>query len=83
LGKCFFADFSTTEGIKLFFQQALEYLGQIDILVNNAAGYDNTSFLNLNIDKFESVLKVSLKQGLAYDSKPCSYHRLTRKPLDL
>lgn len=60
LGKSFFADFSTTEGVKLFFQQAIEYLGQLDILVNNAGGYDTTSFLDLNIDKFESVLKVSL-----------------------
>lgn len=57
---CFFADFSTTEGVKLFFTQALAYLGRIDILVNNAGGYDTTNFLDLPIEKFESVLKVSL-----------------------
>lgn len=59
-GKCLFADFSTTEGVKIFFQQAIEYLGRVDILVNNAGGYDTKSFLDLDIDKFESVLKVSL-----------------------
>ncbi len=60
LGQCFFADFSTSEGVKHFFQQANEYLGRVDILVNNAGGYDKTAFLDLDIDKFESVLKVSL-----------------------
>lgn len=60
LGKCIFADFSTTEGVKIFFQQAIEYLCGVDILVNNAGGYDTTAFLELEIDKFESVLKISL-----------------------
>ena len=60
LSKCSFADFLTTEGIKLFFQQAIEYLDRVDILVNNAGEYDTTAFLDLDIDKFESVLKVSL-----------------------
>ena len=59
-GKCFFADFSKTEGVRQFFQQALDYLGHIDILVNNAGGYDTSSFLDLSIDKFESVLKISV-----------------------
>lgn len=59
-GKCFFADFSKTEGVREFFQQALDYLGHIDILVNNAGGYDTSSFLDLSIDKFESVLKISV-----------------------
>src|SRR4051812_13460110 len=59
-GECLFADFSTTEGVKIFFQQAIEYLGRVDILVNNAGGYDTNSFLDLDVDKFESVLKVSL-----------------------
>jgi NAD(P)-dependent dehydrogenase (short-subunit alcohol dehydrogenase family) len=53
LGKCIFV-------VKIFFQQAIEYLGGVDILVNNAGGYDTTAFLELEIDKFESVLKISL-----------------------
>ena len=60
LGKCFFADFSESKGVRQFFQQALDYLGHIDILVNNAGGYDTSPFLDLSIDKFESVLKISV-----------------------
>lgn len=60
LAKCFFADFSQTDGIQQFFRQALNYLGHIDILVNNAGGYDTSPFMDLTIDKFESVLKISL-----------------------
>lgn len=59
-GKSFFADFSKTEGVRQFFQQALHYLGSIDILVNNAAGYDTSAFMNLNIDKFEYLIKVGV-----------------------
>lgn len=60
LGIGFFADFSQTEGVRHFFHQALDYLGCVDILVNNAGGYDTSSFLDLDIDKFESVLRISL-----------------------
>lgn len=59
-GKCIYADFSKAEGVQQFFKDALDFLGHVDILVNNAGGYDTTDFLNLTIDKFESVLKISL-----------------------
>ncbi len=72
LGHCFYADFSKTEGIRKFFQEALDYLGRVDILVNNAGGYDTTPFMDLNIDQFEAVLKVSL-------SAPMLLSQLTAK----
>lgn len=59
-GKCFFADFSCIENVSTFFDQALEYLGQVDILVNNAAAYDTTAFLDLEPIRFEELIKVGI-----------------------
>ena len=54
------ADFIEVETIEHFFQQAVDFLGHIDILVNNAAGYDTTSFLDLSVEKFQYLLKAGL-----------------------
>lgn len=58
--KSFFAEFSQSDGVQIFFKQAFDFLGGIDILVNNAAGYDTSPFLNLNIDNFEKILKINV-----------------------
>lgn len=60
LSKAFHADFIETVAIEHFFKQAVDFLGHIDILVNNAAGYDTSGFLNLNVEKFEYLLKAGV-----------------------
>ena len=60
LGHALHADFIETVAIEHFFKQAIDFLGHIDILVNNAAGYDTSSFLDLNIEKFEYLLKAGV-----------------------
>jgi len=63
--KAIYADFSKIEGIKSLFDQALDVLGEIDLLVNNAAGYDYTEFLSLDIEVFNQILQVGVTTPLA------------------
>ena len=60
LGKAVYADFSHGEAVEQFFKSSLEFLGSIDILVNNAAGYNTTEFLELAACDFEELLKVGV-----------------------
>ncbi len=52
------ADFSHLNEVENYFSEALDFLGTVDLLVNNAAGYDTTDFLNLDIKVFDDLLKV-------------------------
>lgn len=54
------ADFIESIAIGHFFEQAIDFLGHVDILVNNAAGYDTSAFLDLSIEKFEYLLKAGV-----------------------
>lgn len=54
------ADFSDRAEISHFFDQATAFLGGIDILVNCAAGYDTTAFLDLSIETFDHLLQVGV-----------------------
>lgn len=60
LSTAFHADFIESTAIEYFFEQAIDFLGHIDILVNNAAGYDTTAFLDLSVEKFEYLLKAGV-----------------------
>lgn len=55
-----YADFSDFDSIHQFFEQAIKSLGQIDILVNNAAGYDTTELLKLNPHDFNHLLQIGV-----------------------
>lgn len=61
-GKCnaIYADFSTSDGIIQFFSESKKILGSIDILVNNAAGYNTDPFFDLKYQDFEDLLKITL-----------------------
>lgn len=59
-GKALLADFSDLREVELFFEKALDFLGHVDILVNNAAGYDTTPFFELNIEKFEQLIRIGV-----------------------
>ncbi len=54
------ADFSATQGITSFFDTALETLGAIHVLVNNAGGYNTQPFLDLDVHEFEALIKVGV-----------------------
>jgi len=58
-GKAFYADFSHAQNIEAFYCDAMEFLGDLDILVNNAAGYDATEFLKIKLEDFEKLFRVS------------------------
>ncbi len=55
-----YADFSTYEGIEQFYTECIHILGHVDILVNNAAGYNTLSFLELKPQDFEKLLQITL-----------------------
>lgn len=55
-----YADFSTPEGVEQFYREAIEILGHIDILVNNAASYNTMGFFELKPDDFQNLLQVNL-----------------------
>lgn len=58
--KAIYADFADTKNVIMFFDQALEYLESVDIVVNNAAGYNTKSFLDVSVDEFEKLHKISI-----------------------
>ncbi|MFI5342724.1 MAG: SDR family NAD(P)-dependent oxidoreductase [Chlamydiales bacterium] len=60
LSKAIHGDFNEVKAVEHFFKQAVDFLGHVDILVNNAAGYNTSSFLDLDIEKFEYLLKVGV-----------------------
>jgi NAD(P)-dependent dehydrogenase (short-subunit alcohol dehydrogenase family) len=59
------ADFSDVKQVPRFFEQAVAFLGEIDILVNCAAGYDTTGFLNLDVKTFDHLLQVGVVGPMA------------------
>lgn len=54
------ADFSETSKIQNFFEKALAFFGHIDILVNNAAGYYPSPFLEIDIETFENLFQIGV-----------------------
>lgn len=60
LSKAIHADFIEVKAIEHFFKQAMDFLGHVDILVNNAAGYDTSSFLELSVETFEHLFKAGV-----------------------
>ncbi|HXF29764.1 MAG TPA: SDR family oxidoreductase [Chlamydiales bacterium] len=58
--KAIYADFSDSRTVNQFFHEAVQFLGSIDCLVNNAAGYDSSSLLDLKIDDFQKLLQVGV-----------------------
>lgn len=59
-GRAIHADFIEIKEVERFFKEAIDFLGHVDILVNNAAGYDSSPFLELNVETFEYLLKAGV-----------------------
>ncbi|MBA3816358.1 MAG: SDR family oxidoreductase [Parachlamydiaceae bacterium] len=55
-----YADFSTYGGIEQFYKESVQVLGQIDVLINNAGGFNTQSFFELKHQDFEKLLQVTL-----------------------
>lgn len=60
IAKALYADFSTQAGIEQFFHESLSFLGHVDLLVNNASGYNTLGFLELHPEEFEKLMQVTL-----------------------
>lgn len=58
--KAFYADFSTCDGVKQFYSECIGILGHVDILINNAGGYNTLGFFELTPNDFEQLLQVTL-----------------------
>ncbi len=58
--KALHVDFSNESEIDSFFKNAVSFLGGVDILVNNAAGYDTSAFLDLPIETFKELLSIGV-----------------------
>jgi len=56
----FYTDFSKTENVAAFASKALEFLGQIDILVNNAAMFSREQFHEITPEKMATILQVNM-----------------------
>lgn len=54
------ADFTNSDSIENFYRNCLKILGQVDILVNNAAGYNTLSFFDLKPDAFHDILHTNV-----------------------
>lgn len=55
-----YADFSTLKDVEKFFYETKTILGSIDILINNAAGYNTDHFFDLKPQAFEDLLKITV-----------------------
>lgn len=64
MGNAIYADFSSPDNVDIFFKDALNFLGSIDILVNCAGGYDTSSFLELDVETFELLFKVGVSASM-------------------
>lgn len=58
--KALHADFSDETNINSFFNNATSFLGGLDILVNNAAGYDTSAFLDLPLETFKDLFAIGV-----------------------
>lgn len=56
---CFCADFSKSENIAIFVQNAIAFLGQVDILVNNAAMLSRELFFEVTPETMARVFQVN------------------------
>ena len=63
-GKFIRADFRNSNEIERFFEEALGFLGHVDILVNNAAGYNTSPLLDLEMATFEEQIKIGVTTPL-------------------
>lgn len=62
--KAFYADFLKLNEVENFYREAVAFLGSVDILVNNAAGYSTKGFFEVDIDEFEKLLKIGVTAPL-------------------
>lgn len=58
--KALHVDFSDETQLDSFFKDAVSFLEGVDILVNNAAGYDTSAFLDLPAATFKDLLSVGV-----------------------
>jgi NAD(P)-dependent dehydrogenase (short-subunit alcohol dehydrogenase family) len=68
-----FADFSIASGVDQFFDLAVDFLGEIDVLVNNAAAYNTDSFLDLLAADFEALLKINVTAPMILSQSAARY----------
>jgi NAD(P)-dependent dehydrogenase (short-subunit alcohol dehydrogenase family) len=77
-GKALYADFSQMDQVALFAKQAIDYLGHVDILINNAGMLCRETLFELSPEKMQQVFQVNTVSPL-YLTQLCSQNMIENK----
>lgn len=72
------AEFTDEASMKTAFEDALDFLGKVDILVNNAADYDSSCFLSLEVSALQRLLHAGVVAPV-YLTQLASHHMIGQK----
>ncbi|WP_237757953.1 SDR family NAD(P)-dependent oxidoreductase [Legionella oakridgensis] len=72
------ADFSHMDGVTVFFQKAIEHLGHVDVLINNAGMLCRETLFELSPEKMQQVFQVNTIAPL-YLLQLCAQDMVKRK----
>lgn len=67
------ADFYDEANVDSFFSSAIMFLGGLDILVNNAAGYDTSAFLDLSAQTFRDLFAIGVSAPMVLTQLAAKY----------
>jgi NAD(P)-dependent dehydrogenase (short-subunit alcohol dehydrogenase family) len=71
------ADVASLEQVQAAFKKAIEYMGSVDVLINNAGISIRHDFLDITPDHWDAVLDVNLK-GVFYVAQTAARHMMDR-----
>ncbi|MCL9683970.1 SDR family NAD(P)-dependent oxidoreductase [Legionella maioricensis] len=78
VAEAFYADFSQMEQVAFFAKQAIDYLGHVDILINNAGMLCRETLFELSPEKMQQVFQVNTISPL-YLTQICSQNMIENK----
>ena len=71
------ADVSNMEQVQAAFAEAIELMGSVDVLINNAGISIRHDFLDITPDEWDQVLNVNLK-GVFYVAQTAARHMMEK-----
>jgi NAD(P)-dependent dehydrogenase (short-subunit alcohol dehydrogenase family) len=73
------ADVATWDGAQSLVRKAIEQLGGLDVVINNAGILRDRMLVSMSEDDWDSVIRVHLKSTFAMTHHAANYWRLTQK----